>query len=170
MAENDAVNEQEQATASGQGSWTPPESQEALDQIVQSRVARTAEKVEKRVKEQYADYIAPDEAAKLRQEIADRDAKLVEFERESIASEAGLPKGFGARLQGANAQEWTQDAATLAGALVSSAVTPEPVVENVPSPGFQPKERRGSGGGNPSVDEGLLAKSPQELVKNLPRI
>ena len=160
MAENDAVNEQEQATASGQGTWTPPESQEALDQIVQSRVARTAEKVEKRVKEQYADYIAPDEAAKLRQEIADRDAKLVEFERESIASEAGLPKGFGARLQGANAQEWTQDAATLAGALVSSAVTPE----------FQPKERRGSGGGNPSVDEGLLAKSPQELVKNLPRI
>lgn len=170
MADNDATGKQEEATSVEQGAWTPPESQEALDQIVQARVARTADKVEQRVKQEYADYISPGEAEKLRQEIADRDAKLTAYERESIAAEAGLPKGFGSRLQGANADEWSQDAASLAGSLVSGVARVEPDPEEKPSPGFHPKERRGSGGGYPTSNDGLAAKTPNELVKHLPRI
>ena len=174
MAENDGTNETGQATEAGKGAWTPPESQEALDQIVQARVARAAEKVEQRVKQDFEGYLPPDEAEKLKAQIAERDQKLTEYERESIATAAGLPKGFGARLQGDSAESWAQDAESLAGALVAGfapkeTVTPE--LKQEPAPGYQPREqRRGVGGGNPSVLDELVAKSPSELVQNMPRI
>lgn len=173
MADNDATNEQGQAAEAGKGSWVPPESQEALDQIVQARVARATEAVEKRVKQDFEGYLAPDEAKKLQEQIAERDAKLTAFERESIATAAGLPKGFGARLQGDSVESWTKDAEGLAGALVSG-FTPKEVAasesKQEPAPGFQPRERRGVGGGNPSVLDDLATKSPSELVQKLPRI
>ena len=173
MADNDGSTEQGQAAEAGKGSWTPPESQEALDQIVQARVARATEAVEKRVKQDFEGYLAPDEAEKLKEQIAERDEKLMAFERESIATAAGLPKGFGARLQGDSVESWTQDAESLAGALTSGFIPKEVAgsePKEAPAPGYQPRELRGVGGGNPSQLDDLASKSPNELVQNLPRI
>lgn len=171
MADNDETTGQEQegATPGEQGGWTPPESQEQLDQIIQARVARAAENVEQRVKKDFEGYVPPDEVNKLREEIAERDAKLQGFERENVARSAGLPEGFGSRLQGASAEEWQQDAASLAGALLGAADKSKEPVEKPVSPSYQPRERRGVGGGNPSDMDAYASKSPAELIKNVPR-
>lgn len=171
MADDNAQNTQENTNQTGKGDFTPPESQEALDKLIQARVTRATEAVEQRVKKDFEGYVSPDEAEGLRKQIAERDEKLTGFEREAIAADAGLPKGFGARLQGASAEEWRNDASALAGALVANTpAEPTGGEQQPPSPGFQPRELRGVGGGNPSADDSLLSKSPQELVRNVPRL
>lgn len=149
------------------GGFVPPASQEALDKIIQERVARATENTEQRLKQDYEGYLPPAEAEALRGEVKKRDAQIADFERESIAVDAGLPKGFGVRLRGESAEEWSADAQTLAGALTQAAGGSAEVKPEVEQ---QPKPKRGTGGGAPDVLAGLTGKSPSELVKNIPRI
>lgn len=174
MSDDNAASENKQQESEDKSGFTPPESQEALDRIIQERVARSAEKVEERVRKDYEGWVSPDDAKKLHDDLAQKQEQITAYERESAAAEAGLPKGFGQRLQGSNVQEWKNDAQALAGELLAGANVPREEVQEEQSPGksspgYQPRERRGVGGGDPAWADSYAGKTPQELVKDIPR-
>ena len=175
MSDQEATAETTNQAGSGHPTFVPPESQEALDKIVQERVARSAAKVEERVRKEFEGWVSPDDAKSLRADLEAKDEQLTAYAREEVAADAGLPKGFGSRLQGSTADEWKQDADSLAGVLLNSVTsTVEKAVEEAPAetpaPGYRPRERRGVGGGDPAWADQYANMSPKDLIKDIPRL
>lgn len=171
--------QQEQQQAEGkpaaQGGYTPPQSQEELDRLVQSRVARAKESAAAEVRKEFEGWVPKDKATELEEKLSKAQGELNGVYRREAATQAGLPESMADRLAGDTREAWQSDAQALAASLLGKATgqpaqesdkaVGEEVVSTPPNPRQRPGERRGDGGGR--VDYADV--DVQEVVKNIPR-
>lgn len=176
-SEQNQQQEQRQAEQkpAAQGGYTPPQSQEELDRLVQSRVARAKESAAAEVRKEFEGWVPKDKAAELEEKLSKAQGELNGVYRREAATQAGLPESMADRLAGDTREAWQSDAQALAESLLGKATgqpaqesdkaVGEEVVSTPPNPRQRPGERRGDGGGR--VDYADV--DVQEVVKNIPR-
>lgn len=171
--------QQEQQQAEGkpaaQGGYTPPQSQEELDRLVQSRVARAKESAAAEARKEFEGWVPKDKAAELEEKLSKAEGELNGVYRREAATQAGLPESMADRLAGNDREAWQSDAQALAASLLGKATGQQSqasdkevgveVASTPPNPRQRPGERRGDGGGR--VDYADV--DVQEVVKNIPR-
>ena len=115
MPEQDKSTESEKKDS--QSSYTPPQSQEEFDRIIQERVARAKQSAADEVRKSYEGFVSKDEFDGLKQKYEKANNELGLEYRKAATREAGLPESMADRLQGESRDDWMNDARSLAESL-----------------------------------------------------
>lgn len=169
------ASQQSQESVSGgeskqSGGFVPPKSQEEFDRIIQERVARAKASAADEVRKSYEGFKSAEEFKQLQDKYDTAAAELGNEYRKSAAAEAGLPLSMADRLQGESREEWFNDAKSIAeqfaGLASAGSEKSEEQQSGGSSPRSNPRETRGTTGGNPGADMDI---SVDDVLKNVNR-